>query len=283
MARFLTIWKKGAQVKDYKGLKGQLDHIKHFYLMMLFPIDAFSLDKPASVPVRCLRTKGSFYQPNMIEAGVARHERHAEKGIWLSGDAGGRDMKQGRMVLLSSCLMFLLSLTLSYYPAYGTPEKAITAGEILPEFTLSTPGSKEAQQYLGLTNATPFSISELPAKLCLVEIFSTICTVCIENAPVMNKLYKFIQSDEILCNDIKMLGIGVGDNEKRINVWRTKFRVPFPLFPDPKRVIHKKFGLVATPYTILVNHSGKVLYAHGGHIEDVEKFFVMLKKFQKQQ
>jgi len=86
-----------------------------------------------------------------------------------------------------------------------------------------------------------------------------------------------------LRNDIKVVGIGVGDNDKRIGVWKTKLRVPFPLFPDPKRVIHKKFGLPATPYTVLVNNSGKVLYAHGGHIKDIEKFLGLLRKFQKGQ
>lgn len=192
-------------------------------------------------------------------------------------------MKQRRVIVISSCLMLFFSVSLYCYPAYGATGKPITVGEILPEFTLTAPGSKEVQQYLGLKDAAPFPLLQVPAKLLLVEIFSTTCTTCMKSAPGMNKLYKFIRNDQILSNDIKMFGIGVGDKEKRINVWRTKFRVPFPLFPDPKRVIHKKFGLPGTPYTVLINHSGKVLYAHGGQIKDIEKFLGTLKKFQKQE
>ena len=120
-------------------------------------------------------------------------------------------MKQRRVIVISSCLMLFFSVSLSCYPAYGAAGKPITVGEILPEFTLTAPGSKEVQQYLGLKDAAPFSLLQVPAKLLLVEIFSTLCTTCMKSAPGMNKLYKFIRNDQLLSNDIKMIGIGVGD------------------------------------------------------------------------
>ena len=104
--------------------------------------------------------------------------------------------------------MLFFSVSLSCYPAYGVSGKPITVGEILPQFTLTAPGSKEVQQYLGLKEAAPFSLSQVPAKLFLIEIFSTTCTTCMKSAPGLNKLYKFIQNDQVLRNDIKMLGIG---------------------------------------------------------------------------
>jgi hypothetical protein len=51
--------------------------------MMPFPIDAFSLDKPAPLRVRCLRSKGSFYQPNRI-AGRGDSARAARREVHLA-------------------------------------------------------------------------------------------------------------------------------------------------------------------------------------------------------
>ena len=99
----------------------------------------------------------------------------------------------------------------------------------------------------------------------------------------MNKLFKLIQNDPELKNDLKMMAIGQGDSAKKVGLWRKKFRVKFPLFPDKKRVVFKKFGTPGTPYTVLINKSGKVLYAHGGQIRNIEGFIGELKEFNKQQ
>lgn len=97
----------------------------------------------------------------------------------------------------------------------------------------------------------------------------------------MNNLFRLIQNDQDLNNDLKMIGIGQGDSDKRVDGWRKKFRVKFPLFSDREKAVFKKFGSPGTPYTVLVDPNGKVLYAHGGEIQDIEEFFTELKKFQK--
>ena len=99
----------------------------------------------------------------------------------------------------------------------------------------------------------------------------------------MNKLFKLIQSDPELDKDLKMMAIGQGDSAKKVAKWRKKFRVKFPLFPDQKRVVFRKFGTPGTPYTVLIDKSGKVLYAHGGQIKDIEGFIGELKHFNNQQ
>ena len=97
----------------------------------------------------------------------------------------------------------------------------------------------------------------------------------------MNNLFKLIQDDTDLNKDLKMIAIGQGDSEKRMDVWRKKFRVPFPLFSDREKDVFKKFGSPGTPYTVLVDQNGKVLYAHGGEIKDIEEFYTEIKKFHE--
>ncbi len=192
-------------------------------------------------------------------------------------------MKQTRSIVISSCVMLLFLLSLSGSPTYaGGFGKAIAVGETVPQFSLDTPKSVKEKKYLGLQNTEPFSLSQLPAKLVLVEIFSTTCGSCKKSAPGMNKLFKFIQNDKKLNNDLKMLAIGQGDSAIKVGAWRKKYNVKFPLFPDQKRIVFRKLGTPGTPYTVLINNSsGKVLYAHGGEIKDIGEFLAELKKFQK--
>jgi peroxiredoxin len=179
-------------------------------------------------------------------------------------------------------LLFLVYLSNSPAHAGGGFGKAIAVGETVPHFTLDAPKSVKEQKYLGLQNTEPFSLSQLQAKLVLVEIFSTLCSTCKKSAPGMNKLFKYIQNDKTLNNDLKMLAIGQGDSPAKVGAWRKKYKVKYPLFPDQRRVVFKKFGTPGTPYTVLINNgNGKVLYAHGGQIKDVGEFLAELKGFHK--
>lgn len=160
--------------------------------------------------------------------------------------------------------------------------KALTVEKSLPQFTLNLDGNSSAQKYLGLKNNKPFSISDVQAKLILIEVFSLYCPICQKQAPVANKIYKYIQQNSELSKDIKMIGIGAGNNQREVNVFRETFRVPFPLFTDPDFVIHKKLGEPRTPMTILTMKNGKILSIHYGVIENAEDFVQKLKYFHAQ-
>lgn len=190
-------------------------------------------------------------------------------------------MRQRSLVIHSLWLVIYILLGLSCYPAYGA--ETVSSGQNLPQFTLDVPDSVELQEYLGLKNLKSFSISQIPAKLILLEVFSIYCHVCHKQAPLVNKLYKFIQEDSDLRNDIKIIGIGAGGKPRDLVPYEKKFRVPFPVFPDPYLDIHKKLGSPGVPFIIVVTNAGKVLFTHVGLIEDAEEFFGQIKKFHKQQ
>jgi thiol-disulfide isomerase/thioredoxin len=160
---------------------------------------------------------------------------------------------------------------------------ALTNEKNLPQFTLNLNGDNSTQKYLGLKNNKSFSISSIQAKLILIEVFSLYCPICQKQAPIANKIYKYIEQNAELSKDIKMIGIGAGNNEREVGVFRETFRVPFPLFTDPKFVVHKKLGEPRTPTTILTTNNGKILSVHCGVIEDVEEFVKKIKYFHAQQ
>jgi peroxiredoxin len=157
-------------------------------------------------------------------------------------------------------------------------DKILSAGDELPDFALRIPASEEIREYLGLKDAKTFSVTQLPAKLVLIEVFGVYCPVCAKQAPSMNKLYKFIQDNSDLTNDIKMIGVASGNKYKEIDVYKTKFKVPFPVFEDPYLNVHKKLGSPGIPFVIVTTNTGKVLQTHGGYIDNIEEFFAQIKK-----
>jgi peroxiredoxin len=155
-------------------------------------------------------------------------------------------------------------------------------GKDLPKFTLNAPGSEKERQYLSLTNSKTFSLSEIPTKLIVLEIFSVYCPHCKIQADKLNKLYDLILQNSGLSQDIKMIGIATGADQTRTDKWKKNLKVPFPLFSDPETEIWKKFGQPGVPYTLLVTNSGKVLSIHSGTTKDVENLFRHIKKCHKE-
>jgi thiol-disulfide isomerase/thioredoxin len=193
-----------------------------------------------------------------------------------------RGRRKGRWGSILSACGGCLALILYYHTAFGAEKKAFSPGNTLPEFKLVAPASADEQLYLGLKARKPFTLSQIPAKLIILEIFGVFCPHCRIQAPILNKIHNFIQRDQDLNNDIKIIGIAAKGNRDQVLTWKMYFRVPFPLFPDTKLHIWRKIGKPDTPCTLLMTPSGKVLSTHLGPTEDVEEFFRRIKEFHKQ-
>jgi peroxiredoxin len=156
--------------------------------------------------------------------------------------------------------------------AAGTPQ----VGGQLPDFTLGVPKDAAEKTYLGLSGSGAFKIPQIRTKTVVVEIFSMYCPYCQKEAPNVNRLYEKIEADPALRGKIKLLGIGVGNSAFEVGVFRKKYSIPFPLFPDGDFVLHKLLGEVRTPYFIGVkigpDGSHQVIHSRLGAFESVDKF-----------
>jgi hypothetical protein len=65
-------------------------------------------------------------------------------------------------------------LVLYCYSAYGAQAEAIPVGTQFPKFTIGNPNSPEVQKYLGLKDDKPFTLSNIGAKLVIVEFFNSL-------------------------------------------------------------------------------------------------------------
>jgi len=162
------------------------------------------------------------------------------------------------------------------------------AGEILqpgyplPSITLPAPKSPAQQAYLGFSGDATFRIPQVQAKVVIIEIFSMYCPHCQREAPTVNQLYEKIENTPSLKGTIKLIGIGVGNTQFEVDVFRKRYQIPFPLFPDGDFVIHKAFKEVRTPCFIGVrlNRDGtdRVIYCKVGPLGGVDQFLDLILK-----
>jgi peroxiredoxin len=159
-------------------------------------------------------------------------------------------------------------------------------GDILPEIVLPLPQDAAERQYLGINDRNLFSIPQIQAEIVVLEAFSMYCPFCQNEAPAVNELYKTIADRPDLKDRIKLLGIGVGNTAFEVNVFRKKYNIAFPLFPDPAFSIYDKLGNVRTPYFVAVkigpNGTHKVIYSKVGTIGNPSEFVdLLLKRSEK--
>ena len=174
-------------------------------------------------------------------------------------------------------LFVLIVLLIS--PAVAAPPQV---GGTLPEFKLQAPAASAERDYLGLSGGGAFKVTDIKAEIVLVEIFSMYCPFCQKDAPNMNRFYETIEASPALRGKIKVIGIGAGNSVYEVGVFKQKYAVPFPLFPDADFSIHKLLGEVRTPYFIAVRIDGskgnRVIYSKLGSFGDVNAFIETLMK-----
>jgi peroxiredoxin len=126
--------------------------------------------------------------------------------------------------------------------------KALPTGRAFPDLALTGKLTGEQAADLGLaSDTTPVSLNAIKAEVLVVEVFSMYCPHCQGEAPEVNALAALV-SRRGLDNRIKIIGLGVGNSEAEVEIFRQKYRIPFPLFADAQFVAHKAVGEVGTPY-----------------------------------
>jgi peroxiredoxin len=160
-------------------------------------------------------------------------------------------------------------------------------GGSLPDITLPAPRDSTDKNYLGLSGFGSFKISQIRAKVVVIEIFNMYCPYCQREAPNVNELYAKIEQNSALKDAVKVIGIGAGNTPFEVGIFSKKYNVPFPLFADEKFVIHGLVGEVRTPYFIgvKINPDGtnRVIYSKLGAIGGVDDFLSTMIKLSELQ
>jgi Redoxin len=169
--------------------------------------------------------------------------------------------------------VIMLSIAIAT-PAFSArlPEK----GSVLPSIRFLSPLLPEDQKYLAVTGDT-FAVKDVNCKVFLVEIINVYCPACYRQVPLFNKLFARIEQGK-LRNKVKMLAVAAGGTVMEVKYLRKDGQYAYPIVQDEAFTIHRLLGEPRTPFTILVDKEGHVLYSHLGIIEDIDAFYDSLKQ-----
>ncbi|GAB6059179.1 TlpA family protein disulfide reductase [Desulfonatronum parangueonense] len=171
----------------------------------------------------------------------------------------------------------LLCLTVNSAAAKNTPQVGDRLEDAMA-YSLPAPGPDEHKAYLGLEpDQDSMSLQELEKPYILVEVVGVYCPVCHTQAPDMVRLFHRIQRDADLSGKLVMVALAAGATPMEVEHLLRTWRLPFPILQDGDYSLHKLLGEPDTPFTLLVDGEGTVLYAHLGRINPDNLFHELQK------
>lgn len=171
-------------------------------------------------------------------------------------------------------LIIILSLFLCHTLVFaGSP---IEPGQSFPGISLPAPADSAHREYLGLLRGrTEFMLHEVGADTIIVQVFSMYCPHCQRMAPTVNELYRIMISPEEPGTSMKLIGIAGGNSVLETSIFRDKYDVSFPLFPDESARLSASLGVVRTPHFFVLSKTGKtltVVLSQAGGFDDPRHF-----------
>ncbi|MFK5925578.1 MAG: redoxin domain-containing protein [Desulfuromusa sp.] len=158
----------------------------------------------------------------------------------------------------------------------------IEAGELFPEIPLPAPIDPAQRSYLGLVDDQLFTLSQIDARVTLIEILNVHCPHCKKQTQPYNRLYRMIEADPETRGRIKMLGVAVANNDEAIDNFVVIYSVAFPVIPDRNFKLHSALRAGPTPFSLyaLRTHprdSFVVTDTHLGGDKKMDELFDYLK------
>jgi len=140
----------------------------------------------------------------------------------------------------------------------GDEQGPVTYGNI-KAIRLAAPRTNEEAEYLGVAaEGSGIALTDVGTAVLLVQLFDMYCMNCQGLAPDVNRLYQLVL-DSDLKDRVRFIGIGKGNTETEVDIFRERYQVPFPLFGDPDKVNTKRLGESRTPYFIIVDMNEKTV------------------------
>lgn len=154
---------------------------------------------------------------------------------------------RGILILVVSALILFIVSTFN-----GITLGLIKPGEFFPEISFDISQKKETQRYLIQKGAPRISIANIDADVVIVEVMSVYCVSCMAQAPFDRELFTMLEASDTSAGRVKMIGIGVGNNQVEVDKFVSKYSTPYPVFPDPDFSKYDQIGQVRTPFKIFL-------------------------------
>ncbi|PTN37016.1 TlpA disulfide reductase family protein [Desulfonatronum sp. SC1] len=177
--------------------------------------------------------------------------------------------------------LVLVWLSLALLAGQVSAAGPLGVGERHPEilaFVFPAPEVPDHRVYLELgEDQASVALADMEKDFFLIEIVGVYCPVCHNQAPDILRLYQRIQRDAELAGKLAMVAVAAGATPMEIEHLHRTWRFPFPIFQDGDYILHKLIGEPDTPYTLLLDREGSILYTHLGR-SDTSSLYNTLKQ-----
>jgi len=202
-----------------------------------------------------------------------------------------KNSKTHRVIVL--CILILL-FSFGYVSSGNTSSSTIPPTEVappsggkisLPVFEFPVPQNEGEKNYLGVSGSGNCKVTDINTPVLIIEFFTMYCPHCQRSAPFVNELFQSIQGRTDLKQKIKIIGIGVGNSPYEVNLFKNKYGILFPLFPDQDGSISKMLGVSSTPTFIgaKINRDGTTeqFYFKSCELSDAVNFLSEILKLSE--
>lgn len=158
--------------------------------------------------------------------------------------------------ILPNIFHFLLYLAMTCFllrNSLADQRDVVKPGDHFPNILLTGPFCPEDKKYLGLSGQKSYSLNNTRTDFILAEVFSIYCPVCQKDAAKFNKLFTLIEGDNFINKNMKMIGIGAGNNSNEVLYFKKYYNILFPCISDPDFKIHKALKETRTPLVIIID------------------------------
>lgn len=170
--------------------------------------------------------------------------------------------------------MALIFLALSSLLGLSSPSQAATpgVGDSMPGLEIIAPSLQQDQQYLGVPAQGVFGLEDIAGELVILEVVGVYCPYCHKQAPLFNSLFQRLKRAG-LEEKVKMLAVASGATAPEVAQLRKHSSYAYPVLRDEDFSVHAALGEPKTPYTLVVNKQGEILFAKLGVVDDIGNFF----------
>ncbi|MEN8763186.1 MAG: TlpA disulfide reductase family protein [Thiogranum sp.] len=106
------------------------------------------------------------------------------------------------------------------------------------------------------------SLDEYEGQVLLVNFWASWCRPCLEEMPSIKRLAR-----EMRGKPFAVLGVNVGEGERRVHATAKRFEIDFPVLLDKDSAVFSDWGATVLPTAYILDRSGRVRHIGQGPLE----------------
>ncbi len=94
---------------------------------------------------------------------------------------------------------------------------------------------------------------------------------------MLNEVYNLAGQDPALKGKLKFMGVGKGNDEMAMKMWKAFYKVPFPMIADPDSKFAEALNFPNYPVTMVLDKSRKIVWVHVGAFDNAAEVLKGIK------